>query len=261
MEKYKRSDIDIYSMERLSVSSREGILYKDGDELYKIFEFLDEDALKIKLDKLIALDKFPVPGGIKTQKLLFRTDGCSKREKMVCYSRKYIEGKTLSEFFKEYKTKDILLALKIVGEVSKTLEMIHNDPRNIVIGDLQFRNILIDEYLKHYFIDLDSCMIEGIPTFCYPSHFGVYAKNRNIKGNLCQYLSKETDKICLILSLFRALFNEHLDNISLYDYDKKTEQINILKNLKEIFLILQNKEIFIPNIPYIHEIADKTYKK
>lgn len=243
-------------MERLSVSSGEAILYKDGNELYKMFELLDEDALKIKLDKLIALDKSPVPGGLKTEKLLFRTDGCSKKEKMVCYSRKYIEGKTLLDYFKE----DIFLSLNLLTEVSKTLELIHKDSRNIVISDFQFRNILIDNDLKHYFIDLDSCMIEGIKTFCYPSHLTIYAKNRNVKGDLSQYLSLKSDKVCLMLSLFSVLFNKYLDNISMYEYDEKSEQISVLRDLKDIFLFLQNKDLFIPDIPYYHEII-KTLTK
>jgi len=57
MEKLKRSEVNLNPMERLFINSNESILYKDNDELYKMFYLIDEDDLKIKLEKLLLLSE------------------------------------------------------------------------------------------------------------------------------------------------------------------------------------------------------------
>lgn len=249
MERLKISEIDINSMERLFISSNESILYKDNDELYKMFYLIDEDDLKIKLEKLLALEKSSLPGILEIRKLIFGIDGCSKKEKLVGYSMPYIEGKTLKQF---YGSVDINEFMKVLNEVSKKLEVIHNDERKIVISDFQFNNIMIDSFSNPYFIDMDSFKVGSYSTKCYSSNLALYARNRKVKP--LQYISKETDKISFILSFLGMIFNDYLDNITLYDYDEKSEQIEILKDLRQSFIQLQNKEIFIPSVPYIHEV-------
>jgi len=191
-----------------------------------------------------------LPGLLEIKKLKFGIDGCSKKEKMVGYSMPYIDGKTLKEFYQE---NNILEFIRVLIEVSKRLETIHKDERNIVISDFQFNNIMLDSINNPYFIDMDSFKVGNLKTNCYSSNLALYARNRKVK-QVSSYLSKETDKISFILSFLGMIFNDYIDNITLYEYDKKSESIEFLKDLRQSFIELKDKNIFIPNVPYMHEV-------
>ena len=99
--------------------------------------------------------------------------------------------------FRKYRNNNSFILLLYI--ISLSLKKIHTDPRNIVIGDLHFGNIIIDSNLNHYFIDMDSCMIDGLLPERLPNIIVSYANNR---GNFWFDISRETDKLCMFLLLF-----------------------------------------------------------
>ena len=232
-------DIDFAKLEILDILSSEGSLYFNDNLFYKFYDNLTN--LELKEKKLILLnDDYHRLNAIiphiliKNKQLL---SGCAM---------KYVKD---ASSLIEYKENDNYIEL--LYDVSLSLIKIHNDPRNIVIGDLHFNNIIVDKNKKHYFIDFDSCMIDNIPQNRLPNSLLSYAKSR---GYFAFDVSCNTDRFCMILSFIHSLFDKSIDSLSLYDYDEKAEQIHTLKNLREYVIEIRKAYNNIPDVPYLHEV-------
>lgn len=232
-------DIDFTKLEILDVLSSEGSLYYDNKLFYKFYDGMININNKEK--KLMLLDEGNnnfnaiVPYVLIKNRLL--TYGCAM---------KYVKG---ANSLIKYKKNDNYMLL--LYDVSSSLMRIHMDPRNIVVGDLHFNNILVDKNMKHYFVDFDSCMIDNIPQDRLPNNLLTYIGNR---GNFDFDVNCDTDRLCMILSFIRSLFDMDIDSIDMDAYDKISEQISTLKNLREYVVGIKNNVIGIPSLPYLHEI-------
>jgi hypothetical protein len=236
-------DIDFYYLEMVDVLSSEGSLYFDNDLFYKFYDNIK--FIKNKERKLMLLNNGQnnlnavIPHIlIKNKNLIY---GCAM---------KYISE---SVSLIEYKKSDHYIHL--IYDVSSSLKEIHNDPRNIAVGDLHFNNILVDKDMKHYFVDFDSCLIDGIPQDRLPRSLMTYIENGR---GFCSEANKDTDRLCMILSLIHSLFGTDIDNINMNIYDEKAEKINTLKNLREYVIGIRNNTYGIPSLPYLHEIISES---
>ena len=138
------------------------------------------------------------------------------------------------------KVKDILL------KVSDSLKKLHNLDENIIVGDLNPRNILVDKTYTPHIIDVDSFKINGYLCNCYPLFLRVYLGNRDIPLKI----TKETDKLCL-------------DSIGVEEYEEKTNNNTLLKELYPYFRYLKeyDKTSF-SDVMYLDELFEKnSYKK
>lgn len=240
MELLNFNDINFNILKELDYkNATESTLYYNDKTIYKIYKnFIESYRKKNKI--LLLNDGERISNVIIPDKLILDgsfTLGCGM---------KYISD---ANTFGKYRNNNSFILLLYI--ISLSLKKIHTDPRNIVIGDLHFGNIIIDSNLNYYFIDMDSCMIDGLLPERLPNIIVSYAKNR---GNFNFDISRETDKLCMFLSTIEAIFNKDIDKLSMYEYDKKAEEINTLKNMKRYFLEIKNATNYIPNIPYFDEL-------
>jgi len=234
-------DIDFSKLDILDVSSSESTIYLDEQLVYKFFDDASLSILERKRRKLILLNEGEVFSDVVIPNILLQNgkflNGCAMRK---------IEN---SKSLIKYRSSDIFILL--LYTISLSLKKIHDDPRNIAVGDLHFNNILIDEKGKHHFIDFDSCLIGGIMQDRLPRSLLQYVSNRNYFDFDVSY---KTDKLCMLLSAVNSLYGKEIDSFSMYEYDERSEQIQILKDIKEIVLAVKNNSFGIPDVPYLSEI-------
>lgn len=240
MELLNFDDINYDKLKKLnSNNTTESTLFYDDKVIYKIYKnFIESYRKKKKI--LLLNDGESISNVIIPDKLILDgifTLGCGM---------KYIKN---ANTFRKYKNSISFILLLYL--ISLSLKKIHNDPRNIVIGDLHFDNIIIDGELNHYFIDIDSCMINGILPERISNIIMCYVQNR---GNFSFDVSRETDKLSMFLAMIEAMFNKDIDRVSVYEYDKKIDEIYTLKNMREYFLKIKNTKGCIPDIPYLDEL-------
>ena len=214
--------------------------------MYKMF---NEDASsfyllrkKVKLEALS--DGEPLDSAILPNKIIM------DNKLLSGYIMNYIKNATpIFCFFS--KNKNINAFFKLMNDVSLSLRNIHNDPRNIVIGDLSISNIIFDENMKHYFVDFDSVMIGKLNEDRVPFALERYAR----RCGLNKYnIDRSTDRLCLILATLFVVFNKSIEEVSMREYDEVSERIETLKNMREIVLEMKKYNALIPNFPYLDEL-------
>ena len=255
MEKIYLDNINLNRLRKVTGADHsESILFHDKTTIYKIYIILDENKRKRKQQKIELLgDGEPLPITIMPRTELFRSPQIEMFEGI---GMEYIKSKTL--YKKLRKTKDIALVLRIIDIVSRSVMKIHQDPRNIAIGDLHVQNIIIDKYYNPYIVDIDSCKIDGIKNDTAPIGLKNYLLNRGLYTSLDDLeINPNTDRLCLLIMVLGMLFDKSLDRIPLYEYDKKSEKIETLKHMRELIVELQ-KSSSIPELPYFHELIQSS---
>lgn len=253
MKKIYLEDIDLNELKSISSQEqRESILFHDDTTIYKLFDDLEESKLKRKQQKIELLgDGIPLPSTIMPTSELFYY---FPFETFQGYGMDYKkETVTLYQKFSSHITDEELLP--ILNIISQTLMEIHKDPRNIIISDLHAGNILLDTKNNPYFIDIDSCKIDRIKNDAIPLMLKQYLLKRNLFTSIDLFeTTTNTDRLCLILMVLNIIFKKNFDRITLYEYDEKAEQLEILKELRSLITILKISP-FIPEIPYLHEMT------
>lgn len=264
-------NINFKELERIHCKSNsEARLYTDGKICYKIFwrERYAPWQLIGKYKKINILAKIPENS---LDSIVLPIDKIiNKKGAMFGYTMKFIpDSQTLMSF----KPEDALLVSKILYEVSQSVRKIHQDSRNIIISDLHFHNIILDKNLRHYFVDFDSCSIRGIPNEAAPTFLSSYEQLidssryrilketiRELKG-YASYTetSQKTDRLCLILATLDYFFGKSIISISESDYDKKSEEIPFLNNMKSYFLYLKKYPKGL-EVPYLDEFIPEPSK-
>ena len=242
MEKLKKSDID-FSKTKLdtSIGFWANSLYLDqiNNKFYKMFSFMsDEKRKKIedKLDAFSELDKEYVSNPIE---LIY-----DDNSKLVGYSQRLINGKTL---FKTISDITILEKMKTLLKASKNLEDLHKN--NVIVSDMHFDNIMVNEYGEPFFIDIDSYMINGIEPFCTSSILSIYYDKKGKKVDK----SINSDIIGFYLCFFERLFKREIYSVKLESYNNYKDD-EYLKKLYPIFFELNKRSNKIPEVPYLHKV-------
>lgn len=235
-------DINFDELQMLDgVCSSESTLYFYDKFLYKFYDNLSHATLERKKKKLFLLNDGEVISDVVIPNVLIKNGdliyGC-----VMEYIKK-------SKPLIQYKNSNVFILLLYVSSLS--LKKIHSDPRNIVVGDLHLNNILIDDEGKHYFVDFDSCKVDGISQDNLPYSLMRYACDRD---NIEFEASIATDKLCMLLSTVNALLGKNIDSFSMCEYDKKAERIQTLKNMREVVLAVKNNGSGIPDVPYLDEV-------
>ena len=253
MEVIQKETIDFSDLHKISCrANSESNLYNDGEVLYKIFKKIPYRHLRRKKEKIELLSN-----GIELNNVVLPKDIIVSGSLLSGYTMDYKkEAIILFEFVK--RSKNINEFLKLVYNVSQTLREIHNDPRNIVVGDMSFSNVIFDKNFEHYFVDFDSCMIDGIPSDRISFLLSDYTVTRRIYNF---DINKNTDRLSLILCMLHTIFAEEIDEISMYDYDYVSERVETLKNMREIVLEIKKNKKHIPEVPYVDELIKTQNKK
>lgn len=249
MDKIIKGFIKFKNMEKIECGSNvESTLFHDGLKAYKIYKRYINIDLKEREEKLSILTEEPLISSVivpdeKIINLLGRFRG---------HTMKYIPNSTpMFDFFTKTDMLDDFFS--VIDSISKDMRKIHDDPRKIVIGDCHFYNIILDENMNHYFVDIDSCGIDNIPSSRVTQELATYLRNNNQE----KIATANTDRISLIFSVLYVLLNKAFENISIREYEEKAEILPFLKQIKPYFLDLKKYNGVIPTVPYIDEFISK----
>ena len=249
MRKIYLEDIDLDTLEEINgVSHKESTLFYDKNTVYKLFDDLTDSERRRKETKVELLgDGNPLPIIIMPQdKIVYGF----LNDRFEGYSMDYIsDSNTLLKAFTG--NKKIHLFLYLINIISQSIEKIHKDPRNIVISDLHAKNIILDKNFNPHIVDIESAKVDGIKNDAIALSLHNYLSNRNLSTNI--ETTPNTDRLCLLMMTLNILFEKHIDKISQYEYDEKSEQLATLKNMRELIIEIQ-KSSAIPEVPYIHEL-------
>ncbi len=184
-------------------------------------------------------------------------------------------NKTLNDYSKIASFSDLIAILKKIGTTLNHLKVLREQEgilKNFAIGDLQERNILVEEKTKNIqFIDLDSCTID--------QNISYYAKNLlSLKSHLPKNLGFKysidgfkiikcnfnTDIYCYLAMILKHLFNydiatKPIDIKSYYNYLEALKEAGLPQPIYDAFYSLfQNQNNLNPyqyleDIPYTFE--------
>lgn len=244
-----KRDINLNDLEKIKCeSSSEAFLYRDGNLLYKMYKNAQSKKVQRKIFKLLILND-----GDKIENTII-PDGLVLDSSFLLGSRMIFINSASSVYrFTDYE-KSVRKYLNLINNISQTLKTIHSDPRNIIVGDLNFNNILFDKNMNHYFIDFDSCMVDGIAADRIPMILKNYAKKR---GDYKFEINTDTDKLSLMLNTLYVIFGRHIDLVSMREYDEKAERLTTLRNAREFVELIKKDNQSIPEVPYIDELIHK----
>ena len=245
MRRVDLETIDFSKLQRLNAKQHfESDLFHDEELLYKVFKNMPRYKLERKQRKIELLGEGePLPITVMPQIEYLDND------LFRAFAMEYLKN-CIPLFDIKNRSKFIQDFFKIIFKVSESVETIHQDPRNIVIGDLNFDNIIIDSQLNPHITDVDSFKIDGIPNDTIPAIFDDYLKQ---KGIAIINNEQNDDRMCLILSTLYMLFKQNIMQVPMYEYDKTAEKLKSLRNMREIVLEIKKSPI-IPEVPYLHEL-------
>lgn len=245
MEKINIKDININSLQRLANQGSKSITYTDGNTCYKVLTGLYTD------EKEVLEDKFQELSSLHIDKVLMPKDLIVKDGLLEGYTMDYFkDSKNLSDFYSTrfYNIKDLFESLK---EASKILRKIHDS--GIIYQDLSFENILINKDKEIRFCDIDGCSYKyynapfiSLLLKCFLLD---YRKEK-------VYLSKDLDKLSMLVSFYDIIFDEEINHISKRQYKELSNNVVTLKESRELFETLLNKKSLLTTLPYLDEIID-----
>lgn len=245
MGKIELNSIDFSKLHKIdSQYHAESELFHDYKIAYKIFKGLSEYKLKKKQRKIELLADGP-----SLASTVMPIDEIFDKMSFSGSTMKYID-ESISLFDFNKRSRDIHLFFQILMILSKSVQEIHQDPRDIIIGDLNFDNVIIDKNFNPYIIDIDSCQIDGLINETFPAILQLYYHIRGIK---IMETTRNNDRLSLILCTLYVIFKKDIDSISVYDFDEKAERIQTLRNMRG-FILETKKFQGIPEVPYIHEL-------
>lgn len=250
MEYISSKDIHLKKATRITSKTLESNIYAFDNKAYKMYK-------KLKFyPRIMYLYQ-------KEAKALIISESTASqivKPDAIIYGRRVIDGirmdyventRTLYEFSRVYN--DLAKYLIVGNNASLGLKEIHRDPRNIVVSDLNFFNILFDENLETYYVDADSYEVDGYPSTTNSQGFDEYCRVRGIKEDT----SQKSDRFLFMFEFLSNIFGTNIENIPTYRYDELAEQVASLKNMREYFRIIK-KSKKIPNIPYVCDLIDKS---
>lgn len=248
MLKIDYSSIDFDSIKRLKGVLATNYIYLNDDKLYKIFnekrlllEEIESINSKIDLfDKIKDLDFLIIPN----RKIMDNNN-------LKGIETKYLKNSlTLNDYiFKNGITK----SLENIYDASKKLCKMHNNEAKIIVGDMHFDNILVSNG-KNYYIDTEGYGIYGTKPIFIPAVTNTFYDWMNYKLET----DKNMDKVSFWLAFFGSIFEKNVISVGEYTYDTYAEKIEILKQIKDIYLDLKYTYNLIPDMPYFSEVISES---
>lgn len=238
MEIINYNELDLSKLKKLDVDSSESDVYTDERSVYKIFKpDFDIYELTLKNEKLKLLEQKKIINSIVLPNAKIVNPG------LIGIREDYIEGIDLCDSRQIYSNEEII---SILINVSKDLQEMHKN--HIIMSDLNFGNIRIDNDKNHHFLDVLSYSIDKIPTNEIPFILLEYLRKNKKKIST----TENNDKISLILLTVQLFIDKYFYDITDYDFDKSKEKLRELRNLEEIYYDL--KKGYIKDAPYLHEL-------
>lgn len=233
METIRLYTINLKNLKRISRFSAEADLYSDYRTVYKVFK--DDVDFKVKEAKVEALHSVVAEGLVLP------------KQKIVCgdfigYSMDFVKGKYITDL-----KLDINQLINLFKKLSSLLKMYHN--LGIVLGDLNFTNILVKSLEEVYFCDVDSCKILNYNINCIPFLTYDYLQSVGLSNKIS--IDKNLDNLSLYLLFLYMLFNKKsVLHISPKRIEEQLEKYG-LQEQKEMVKMLKIK---FTEIPYFEEM-------
>lgn len=254
MNKINVNEIDFSKLNKLDVKSSENTVYLDdkNEKIYKMFLSKDLDLSKKKEENL------EVFNGIKKDiNIVIPEHKIMSNGTLIGTIERYIKGDDLKDI--NHRFSNIYDKILFCLDMSKTLEEIHKE--NIVVSDINPGNIRIGEDKKAYYIDILNAGINGSSPLATSKILLNYI--RNVKLDT-KNVTKELDRITMMMLIFETLFNKEFYYITYYEYMSRAEKIKTLMDLVSYYEVIRTNQKNI-DMPYLHEIISdcdvKKYKK
>ncbi|MCH5166250.1 MAG: hypothetical protein J1F35_00020 [Erysipelotrichales bacterium] len=250
MEIVSKKDLDLRNAKKLKVGSFESNLYVKDEYLYKMFKMLvfyryGIERLRDKEIKVNILSDVEIPEIIKPSRIV------KPRKIIEGLEMPYIKNTTNLYSFFEY-SRDISEYLKVVSKTSKVLKTIHDDPRDIVVCDMNFDNIMFDSEYNIYFCDSDSYSVSGIPSTSIGKSLDIYCKNRSLSPKSADI---RYDNFQMFINFLQILFAKYIEHITTEEYERLCDEVSSLRNMRKYFYKTL-KSVTVPEVPYLHELID-----
>lgn len=163
----------------------------------------------------------------------------------------YKKGITLSEYEKTHSIEE--LKDKLI-DISLELEEMHQNKEKIILGDINYKNIIVDEKSDDFsFIDFDGVGIKRMEPMTISAPLFEYLENRKI-----DYRGKQNyDRLAYLLAFYQTVFHKSIDEVSEDEFEMKTDELPFLNRSRYDFKVLKKKNKTVKDMPYFHEVFSK----
>lgn len=157
----------------------------------------------------------------------------------VGHTKPFIDGINLNE----YSVKNNEEYLKILKELSKFLKYLHEN--NIVLGDMDFRNVIINES-GIYYIDIDEAGFKPYKPEAYSSKTCLFMRQYTRNESLIH--TKDFDRLSLVIEFVcyhmaaDVLSNDWFNGIRDYQYKELYQALNLRFRL--LIDLLRNQNLY-----------------
>jgi RIO-like serine/threonine protein kinase len=232
--------------DQYSISGGEGTVYIQNNMAFKIYH---EEKNMIPLGKFKELNAIKKNNVIKPEKLIFdiKNNPIGYTMKPV-YNTVQLSRVVTTDYQKNHNiTHDKLI--NIIQQIQDTIHSIHND--NCLIVDINDSNILIDESLKVYFIDVDSYQTTNYPATALQD----YAKDFKVENN---NFTKNSDWFSFGLLSTKILLGIH-PYMGRWNKFKKRDLENTLSYRSENNISIFNDNVVYPKTVRSFSFIPKNY--
>lgn len=212
----KDKEMDILLPESL-VQGGEGKIYFYEELAIKIFHANKLTKERVEKLKLLSEKNIAIPNIATVNGIVF-----NEINEIVGYSMKKFEGKTLERAFLTLNEKD--RAKEIAKNILVTLNTLHK--KNILMGDINPNNILVNEKNEICLIDVDSYQIDNYPCYVFKEEFLPPEFNGEDVGTYIRDISNEYFPISILL--FKILMRGK------HPYDQRQSDKTLSERIKTL---------------------------
>lgn len=193
----------------------EGKIYFYEDLAIKIFHANKLTEERVEKLKLLSNKNILIPNVATLEGIVF-----NELNEIVGYSMKKFEGKTLERVLLTLKDKES--AKKIARNILTTINSLHK--KNILMGDINPNNILVNDNDEICLIDIDSYQIENYPCYVFKEEFLPPEFSGENMGTYIRDISNEYFPISILL--FKILMRGK------HPYDQRQSDKTLVERIK-----------------------------
>lgn len=246
VERIHFNDINLENLQYYTSQGKNSVLYRYESECIKILTGSDAHEKASVLRKFLEMEGISTDAIISPNRLIVGENG-----ELVGYTMDYFANSvSLYDYFLHRKSISFKDVNEILKRVSLGLRKIHSC--GIVIQDLSFGNILINQDGVVKFCDIDGCSFGSHDSPFISCLLNDYIFNFKKLDDLC--VSENTDRLSLLLDFIYLCFFKEIQNIGKKDFYKLSDRIRTLDNWREIVSDLINCDE-IPIVPYYDELV------
>lgn len=246
MKELELTSINFETLKKFEdIETQESVVYHDDKKVYKLYKNFNMYDLIIREMHVEETSK------ITNFKMAQPLEKIINNEFFCGCTMELKKGITLSKFEQNHSISE--LKDKLI-DISEGLEEIHLANKGLVLGDINYNNIIVDEANNDFsFIDIDGAGIKKMEPMGIPFPLYEYLELRNSPYKVKQ----NYDRLTFLLAFYHTVFNKSFDDVSEDEFERKTDEIPFLNRSRYDFKVLKKKNKTIKEVPYFHEIFSK----